>query len=180
MGPSNQTTPPEDAVAPQRHPDAPAPGTDMGPHYARCFGCGPDHETGLQLRMTALDGVAVRSAFDVAEHHMGAPGLAHGGVLAAALDEALGSLLWLMRVPAVTGRLEVDYRRPVPVGHTVVIDATCRAVAGRKIYAEGVGRLDAPDGEVAVIGTGVFVAVSIEHFTSHGATEDVLPGRFNP
>ena len=32
-----------------------------------------------------------------------------------ALDEALGALNWLLLVPAVTARLEVDFRRPVPV-----------------------------------------------------------------
>jgi len=152
----------------------------MPAHYARCFGCGPHHDTGLQLSMTALEGVAVRCSFDVADHHMGAPGLAHGGVLAAALDEALGSLLWLMAKPAVTGRLEVDYVKPVPVGHRLVIDARCTGVHGRKIYAEGVGRLDSEDGDVAVRGAGLFVAVGFEHFAEHGGTDDVLPGRFNP
>jgi acyl-coenzyme A thioesterase PaaI-like protein len=152
----------------------------MPAHYARCFGCGPELASGLRLRMTALDGVAVRSSFEVAEHHEGAPGLAHGGVLAAALDEALGSLLWLMRSPAVTGRLEVDYVAPVPVGRRVVIDARCTAVDGRKIYTEGVGRLDHADGEVAIRGAGLFVTVGFEHFAEHGGTPDVLPGPFNP
>jgi len=152
----------------------------MPPHYAGCFGCGPSNAAGLQLEMTALDGVSVRSSFQVAEHHEGAPGLAHGGVLSAALDEALGSLLWVMATPAVTGRLEVDYLTPVPVGRTVVIDVTCTGVDGRKIYTEGVGRLDDSDGEVAIRGAGLFIAVSFEHFAKHGGTTDTLPGSFNP
>jgi acyl-coenzyme A thioesterase PaaI-like protein len=158
----------------------------LGPHYARCFACGDRHETGLHLRMVVLDGVAVRCSFAITEHHMGAPGLAHGGVLASALDEALGSLSWLMLTPAVTAHLEVDYVRPVPVGRTVVIDASCRGVDGRKMYVEGVGRLDREDGEVAMRGTGMFLAVSADHFESHaGPVRDdgaasANVGPFNP
>lgn len=154
----------------------------LGPHYARCFGCGDANDAGLHLQMTVQDGVAVRCAFVVAEHHMGAPGLAHGGVLASALDEALGSLAWLMLTPAVTGRLEVDYVTPVPVGRTVVIDARCTGVDGRKVYVEGVGRIDSPDGDVCIRGAGLFVAVPAEHFRRHAGASaaDQLPGRFNP
>jgi acyl-coenzyme A thioesterase PaaI-like protein len=181
VGPSEQTTPPPSAVAPQRDPKAPAPGTVLGAHYARCFGCGDEHETGLRLQMTVQEGVAVHCEFTVTEHHMGAPGLAHGGVLASALDEALGSLAWLMLTPAVTARLEVDYLTPVPVGRTVVIDARCTGVDGRKVYVEGVGRLDSSEGPVAIRGAGLFIAVPFEHFARHGGREqDILPGRFNP
>lgn len=179
MGPSELTTPPPTAVAPRRHPDAPPPGTHLGAHYPHCYGCGDQHSSGLHLQMTAMEGVAIRCTFVVAAHHVGAPGLAHGGVLASALDEALGSLAWLMLTPAVTGRLEVDYLAPVPVGRTVVIDARCTGVDGRKLFVEGEGRLDTPDGEIAVRGAGVFVVVKVEHFSRHGDVSG-LPGRFNP
>jgi acyl-coenzyme A thioesterase PaaI-like protein len=179
VGPSEQTTPPTSAAVPQRHPDAPPPGTELGPHYAHCFGCGDKHESGLHLRMTVMEGVAIRCAFVVAPHHAGAPGLAHGGVLASALDEAMGSLSWLMLTPAVTGRLEVDYVAPVPVGRTVVIDARCTGVAGRKVYVEADGRLDRPDGRLVVRGAGLFVAVPLQHFARHGDVDDAA-GRFNP
>jgi acyl-coenzyme A thioesterase PaaI-like protein len=168
---------------PQRHPLAPVPGSVLGPHYSWCFACGDEHPTGLRVRIEVLEGVAVRSWFTVGEHHMGAPGLAHGGILASALDEALGSLSWLMHRMAVTARLEVDFVAPVPVGRTVVIDARCTGVDGRKIYTEAVGRLDSEDGVVAVRGAGLFVAVSPEHFTrnagptgGHAAGD----GSFNP
>jgi len=54
--------------------------------------------------------------FVVTEKHQGAPGLAHGGLLARALDEALGKLMWLLRAPGVTARLETDFLKPVPMG----------------------------------------------------------------
>ena len=60
-------------------------------HYDRCFGCGRDHPTGLHLQMWGLDDeLRVRGSFTVTEHHQGAPGLAHGGVISAAVDEGMG------------------------------------------------------------------------------------------
>jgi acyl-coenzyme A thioesterase PaaI-like protein len=125
------------------------------------------------MAVTAGDGVAVTARFTVADHHQGAPGLAHGGLLSVAFDEAMGFLLRLLEQPAVTGRLEVDYLRPVPVGTTLVIAAECLGVAGRKIYTAGEGRLDGADGPVAVRSTGLFVAVPLAHFAAYagGATD---------
>jgi acyl-coenzyme A thioesterase PaaI-like protein len=166
-------TPPAHALPPERHPEAPAPGARIGSHYGRCFGCGPEHPTGLHMDVTAGTGCRIHAEFTVSEHHQGAPGLAHGGLLSAAFDEALGAVTWLLRVPAVTVHLETDFRRPVPVGTTLHITAECVGIAGRKIYSRAVGRLAAPDGEIAVQAASVFVAVPIEHFRDNGRAEDV-------
>ena len=171
------TEPPEDAVVPERHPDAPPPGEEMLSHFRFCFGCGVDHPTGLHLQVYAGEGLTTHSQFTVSEHHQGAPGLAHGGLLAAAFDEALGSLNWLLRRPAVTGRLETDFRRPVPVGSVLYIDAEVRGQAGRKVYTRARGALDAPDGPVAVTAAALFVQVPLTHFTTHGRPEDVAQAR---
>lgn len=132
-------------------------------HYERCFGCGQRHPTGLRLTMSGR-GRRVEGSFLVTEHHQGAPGLAHGGVVAAAVDEAMGFLLWLVGRPAVTAHLEVDFRRPVPVGSRLDLAGEVERVDGRKIYAAMTGRID---GEVAVESKAVFVKVGAEHFRPH-------------
>ena len=111
--------------------------------------------------------------FTVTEHHQGAPGLAHGGLLAAAFDEALGSLNWLLRTPAVTARLETDFVRPVPVDSTLYIHAEVLAVADRKIYTRAQGRLGSVAGPVAVTAAALFVAVGLDHFSRYGRPADV-------
>lgn len=168
---SSVTTPPADAEQPGPHPNAPPAGTRLGPHYAECFGCGPDHPTGLHLRVAVGEGVSAIAEFTVSEHHQGAPGLAHGGLLTAAFDEALGTVGWLLRKPLVTGRLETDFLRPVPVGATLHIVARCTGVAGRKVYTDAEGHLGGPDGERAVRVAALFVAVPLEHFAEHGGPE---------
>ncbi|MFJ3246517.1 PaaI family thioesterase [Streptomyces sp. NPDC086782] len=172
-GSSPALQPPPDAVAPVRHPDAPAPGELLGSHYAECFGCGEEQPHGLHLQARAGEGVAITAEFTVQPAHQGAPGLAHGGVLATALDEALGSLNWLLRTIAVTGRLETDYVRPVPVGTVLHLEAEVTAVAGRKIYSRATGRVGGPDGPVAVRAEALFVEVKVDHFVDHGREQEI-------
>lgn len=137
-------------------------------HYDECFGCG-ELESGLHMQSTVGEQACVHAQFTVTEAHQGAPGLAHGGLLACAFDEALGTAVGnLLRRPAVTGKLETDFLRPVPVGSTLFITAKPDGTAGRKIYASADGRLDSADGPVAVRARALFVQVAFEHFTSHG------------
>ncbi|MFI9644830.1 PaaI family thioesterase [Streptomyces sp. NPDC052040] len=172
-GTSGSLTPPADAAAPVRHPDAPAPGELLGAHYAQCFGCGEDQPHGLHLQARAGEGVSLTAEFTVRPAHQGAPGLAHGGVLATALDETLGSLNWLLRTVAVTGRLETDFVRPVPVGTVLYLEAEVTAVAGRKIYSRATGRIGGPEGPVAVRAEALFVEVKVDHFIDNGRPREI-------
>jgi acyl-coenzyme A thioesterase PaaI-like protein len=179
------TAPPPDAEAPVRHPEAPEPGADLGAHYPHCFACGEEHPNGLHLRVVAGEGVSVTARFEVTSAHQGAPGLIHGGLLALAFDETLGSVNWMLRTPAVTARLETDYVKPVPVGSTVFLSAWCEGVHGRKLYHRAEGRLDGPGGVLVARASALFVKVGIEHFVKHGREEEVQavldsPERYRP
>ncbi|MEU1804786.1 PaaI family thioesterase [Streptomyces sp. NPDC019937] len=179
---SGRTTvlkPPDGATAPVRHPDAPAPGEPLGAHYEQCFGCG-EQSGGLRLRARAGEGVGLTAEFTVDAAHQGAPGLAHGGVLTAALDEALGALNWLQRVIAVTGRLETDFVRPVPVGTVLHLEARVTAVHGRKIYCAATGRIGGPEGPVAVRAEALFIEVRVDHFIKNGRPEEINAALSDP
>ncbi|MGH3327705.1 MAG: PaaI family thioesterase [Streptomycetales bacterium] len=170
---SSTLTPPPEATVPDPHPEAPPPGSQLGSHYHRCFGCGDDHDTGLHMHVAAGEGLTIHARFTVTEDHQGAPGLAHGGLLSCAFDEALGSINWLLRTPSVTGRLETEFRRPVPVGTTLYITGRCDGVSGRKIFLSAEGRLDDPEGPVAVRAAALFITVDVAHFVQHGRAEDI-------
>ncbi|MET7849310.1 PaaI family thioesterase [Streptomyces avermitilis] len=179
-GTSAALKPPVDATTPVRHPDAPAPGELLGAHYGHCFGCGEEQSHGLHLAARAGQGVSITAEFTVQPAHQGAPGLAHGGVLATALDETLGSLNWLLRTIAVTGRLETDFVRPVPVGTVLYLEAEVTAVAGRKIYSTATGRIGGPEGPVAVRAEALFVEVKVDHFTDNGRQEEIRAAMSDP
>jgi acyl-coenzyme A thioesterase PaaI-like protein len=146
-------------------------------HYSLCFGCGKDHPTGLGLEMQGADG-RVTGSFLVGEHHQGAPGLAHGGIVSAALDEAMAFLLWLVERPAVTAHMEVDFRRPVPTGSRLDLEAVLDGTEGRKIFASVTARLG---DDVVATGRAIFVEVGMEHFTPHAERMGLDAERlFNP
>lgn len=169
--PDSPTKPPQDAVLPDRHPKAVPVGQEIPSHYDRCYGCGGRHPAGLHMRVVAGE-LNVHAEFEVTDMHQGAPGLAHGGLLSTAFDEALGALNWLLLVPAVTARLEVDFRKPVPVGSVLHIDARLVGQVGRKVYTQAVGRLG-DNGPVALTASALFLQVPLEHFQDHGRPEDV-------
>lgn len=159
---------PDDARIPQRGEGAPAVGELIDSHYRMCFACGRDHPGGLHLRLTAGPDVSVMGELTVGEHHQGAPGLAHGGIIATAMDEMMGSLQILIRKPAVTGHLETDFHRLVPVGTTLALVARALGQRGRKVYCEAA----AYAGQERVVSAGaIFVQVPVEHFTTQGSAD---------
>ena len=174
------TTPPPGAVIPERHPKSPATGSVIPSHFKHCFGCGDLHPTGLHLVAHVGEGLDITAQFTVTENHQGAPGLAHGGLLSLAFDEALGKLMWLLRAPAVTARLETDFLRPVPMGSVLYISASITGQVGRKVYSEAIGRLDGPDGDIAVRAASLSVIVPMKHFLENAPAEYIAALREKP
>jgi acyl-coenzyme A thioesterase PaaI-like protein len=173
---------PDDAVAPTRGASAPPAGTPLVNHYAGCFACGSDHPDGLHLTATAGEGVDVTSHVRVTGAHQGAPGLAHGGIIAAIMDESLGFLLWMLETAGVTAKLELQYRAPVPIDSDVYAAATATGVIRRKIFTYGELRLGAPDGPLVAEASGLFVRVDESHFAPYigsmaGATAELVRDR---
>ncbi|CAB4549469.1 MAG: PaaI family thioesterase [Actinobacteria bacterium] len=174
------TTPPAGAIIPERHPKSPATGSVIPSHFKHCFGCGELHPTGLHLVAHVGEALDITAQFTVTENHQGAPGLAHGGLLSLAFDEALGKLMWLLRAPAVTARLETDFLRPVPMGSVLYISASITGQVGRKVYSEAIGRLDGPDGDIAVRAASLFVIVPMKHFLENAPAEYIAALREKP
>ena len=102
-------------------------------HHDLCFGCGAANLFGLQLELERTPDGGVEGRFFVKQDHQGPPGHAHGGVLAAALDETMALLLFDEGSVAVTARLEVDLKAPAPVGTFVTVSARVARSEGRRI-----------------------------------------------
>ncbi|MCW2681988.1 MAG: hypothetical protein JWM62_3389 [Frankiales bacterium] len=133
----------------------------LPPHYPTCFGCGPEAEAGLHLEVRLVDDEVVADyAFGAV--HSGAPGIAHGGTVAALVDDLLGYALYLVREPGVTRRLEVDYLLPVLIGTTYTIRGRVDRREGRKIFCSC--EATAPDGTTVFRAKGLFIVVPLSHF----------------
>jgi acyl-coenzyme A thioesterase PaaI-like protein len=110
-------------------------------------------------------------------HHQGGPGLAHGGIVGAALDEACGLLATWYRFPTVTARIAIRFRRPAPINRALRISSRVTTERGRRIEISAALR----DGEELLAeADGVFLHVSLDHFlaTPEGrAAGDAWRGR---
>ena len=153
----------EDHVSRLRAGDVDRPAGSLPPHYPTCFGCGPEAEAGLHL-VVRMEGEQVVADYAFATRHSGAPGIAHGGMVSALVDDLLGYTLYVVREPGVTRRLEVDFLRPVLVGTTYAVRGRVDRREGRKVFTSCEGT--APDGTVAFRGMGLFIVVPLSHFSS--------------
>ncbi|MBI1735695.1 MAG: PaaI family thioesterase [Candidatus Rokubacteria bacterium] len=123
--------------------------------FHRCFGCGPGHPTGLRVRCFQT-GDGVISPVLVPATYAGPPGAAHGGIVAAYLDEiCAAAALRATGQMAVTGELTVRYVAPVPVE---------RAVVGRGKLVADHGRYIDVEGRLEEFGTGRLLATAKGRF----------------
>lgn len=140
---------------------APREAGALPPHYPSCFGCGPESEYGLKA-VSRLVGEQIHCSYAFSDKHAGAPGIAHGGAVAALVDDVCGFILFVVREPAVTRQLEVEYLKPVLVGETYELVAQVDKRDGRKLFISCEGRSAA--GDVIFRGNGLFLIVDLSHF----------------
>ena len=132
----------------------------LPPHHPHCLGCGPENPASVGLKMER-DGERVRGSVTLDDRHQGAPGYAHGGAVTTILDDALGMLLFVLRRPAVTARIEVDFRRPAYLSHPFEVEAWVHEIDGRKLWMLAELR-DA--GELIAAARSLFLEVDPKHF----------------
>jgi acyl-coenzyme A thioesterase PaaI-like protein len=126
------------------------------PHHGPCFVCGSDNpkSIGVTWYLDEQDGsITTQLILDLAQQ--GPPGCAHGGALAALLDEAMGVAVWGAGHTVAAVHLDVDYRLPVPLGETVTVVVRITQHGEKKIITGGEIKL--ADGTQAVIGHGIYV-----------------------
>jgi acyl-coenzyme A thioesterase PaaI-like protein len=91
----------------------------------------------------------------------GAPGRAHGGIVASLIDETMGLVLSIIATPAFTGRLTVTYRGPTPLGEPLEVRARLTEHVGRKLTITAELRA-APT--LRAEAEALFIAVEIDRF----------------
>ena len=129
------------------------------PSSRSCFLCGRDNNVGLKMVWeNHPEEGEIRSTVTVAEDFNGYPGIVHGGILAAMLDETAGRAILLEGDPdelMVTAKLEIAYRRPTPTDTPLLLVG--RLVSRTQTRAEAKAEVRLPDGTVSARGR-VFLA----------------------
>jgi uncharacterized protein (TIGR00369 family) len=124
----------------------------------KCFGCGGANDSGMKLTFEQ-DNVKRRivGRFTLGETYQGGGGMAHGGIIATVLDEAMGKVCRFREVRAVTAELTVQYLKPVRVDEEIVVEGFETDQNGRNLFLEAEIRNQA--GEVLARGSGRFVVI---------------------
>lgn len=88
------------------------------PNSRHCFVCGLANPFSLHLRFYDNAPGEVIADTNIGDQYQGYPGVVHGGIVSAMLDEAAGRAHMVGTEPRFmyTARLEVRYRQNVPVG----------------------------------------------------------------
>jgi acyl-coenzyme A thioesterase PaaI-like protein len=124
-----------------------------------CFGCGDLNPAGLKLEFHFEGSKAVAEL--VPQHqHQGYPGLMHGGVIAAALDEAMGWAMYGAGVWAVTGKMEVKFRQPLPLHQKATVSGEVTRNRGR--WLELRGEIRSEEGKLIAESYGLFMRLPEE------------------
>ena len=118
-------------------------------HSPGCFVCGV-----LGVDVQVADGRAYADLL-LDERFTGPPTFVHGGVISALLDELLGAAVCDHAPEAMTAHLEVDYRRPWPIGEPARMTGQAEWVSERKLLATG--ELVGQDGRVIAEARGLWV-----------------------
>jgi acyl-coenzyme A thioesterase PaaI-like protein len=108
------------------------------PNSRKCFVCGIENANGLHLKFYETGPGEVTVDYTAPEHFQGYPGVLHGGIVAAILDETAGrTLMGTTSTPRFmfTGKMEVKYRRNVPVGQPLKVIGRAGRDRGRSAEA---------------------------------------------
>ncbi|MDA8227009.1 MAG: PaaI family thioesterase [Desulfitobacterium hafniense] len=124
-----------------------------------CFACGPENPYGLKLKFTE-EGDTYKTVFTPDKHYQGYPGILHGGLVSTVLDEVMGRWLSSKGIIAPTGKLEVRFKKPIPVEQPLTLISWMTSEKGR--ITEMAARAILADGTVAAEAKGVFVRLK-EH-----------------
>ncbi|NOZ01466.1 MAG: PaaI family thioesterase [Deltaproteobacteria bacterium] len=92
----------------------------------------------------------------------GPPGHAHGGSVAAVLDEAMGAAVWLAGHAVLAGTLTCRFRKPIPLGTVATLAAWKESKDGRKVFARST--LHDAGGLLLSEGEGIYIEIPPDRF----------------
>jgi len=120
------------------------------PSSRHCFICGVQNPIGLKLQFVDDGDSSARAEVTVPEQFNGYPGVVHGGIVAAILDEVSGRALLArghdIKNLFVTLKMEIRYRQPTPTNTLLTaVGNIVKASAARAVVH---GEIRLPDGTV--------------------------------
>jgi uncharacterized protein (TIGR00369 family) len=131
------------------------------PNSRHCFVCGIENKFGLQLKFYETNSGDVVVETTVPERFQGYPGVVHGGIVAALVDEVLGRVHFGSDPEnprfMYTAKLAVNYRKPVPTNK--LIQVVGHGVKSKKRAATSTAEIYGPEGDLLAEAEAILVNV---------------------
>lgn len=136
------------------------------PNSRYCFGCGLENPIGLKLQIYQIEPGLIETNYTAPKHFEGYPGTLHGGIVATILDEMssrahMGDLAEPRFM--FTGKMEVKYRKNVPIGKPLKIIGKAGKSKGKT--AEGWAGIYDTDGVLLAEAKSLLIEVPQETLT---------------
>lgn len=130
------------------------------PTSSGCFVCGEENEAGLKARFFVEDGI-VKMPFHIGREHCGYAGIAHGGIVATALDECMGwAAARAIQRMCVTGELTVRYLDRTPAH--APLEVCAEVVRAHRRIVHTTAQLFGADGKVYARAEARFLPLTVE------------------
>lgn len=139
------------------------PANSQQPSSKWCFVCGVENPYGLHIRFFNEDLHKVIARITLSDVYQSYPGIAHGGILATILDETMGRAILADASEQrfmFTAKMEIRYRRPVPLHEEIIVRGWLEKDRGRMVLAQG--EVVLADGTVAVEASATLVDIPAE------------------
>ena len=137
------------------------------PNSRMCFICGVENPVGLKLKIYEVEPGIIETTYTPPEHYQSYPGILHGGIVATILDEISGRTH--MGDPTqprfmFTAKLEVKYRKNVPIGTPLRIVGKAGKTKGR--MAEAWAGIYDPDGTLLAEANSLLINIPKESISN--------------
>lgn len=146
------------------------------PNSRHCFLCGLQNPRGLHLSFYEDAEGRVVARYTPDEAYQGFPGVLHGGIISALLDEAIGRTLISRGIWAMTVDLHVRFQKPVPLGEPLTVIGEMTGLRSRTM--EGKGEIRLADGTLAATAEAKYIRLSEDEVDQH--REEIIYWRVAP
>jgi acyl-coenzyme A thioesterase PaaI-like protein len=127
---------------------------EVAPHH--CFACGTLNTAGVGL-VLHVEADRAWTELELAPRFQGWDGIAHGGILCTILDEVMAWSLAGADNWGMTARMQVEFRKPVPLEHPLRAEGWITRSRRRLIDTKG-RIVDLASGQELATSTGLYIA----------------------
>lgn len=105
-------------------------------HVKNCFGCSNDNPNSLKVNFEIKNNLLI-GEFNSSQDHEGPPGIIHGGVIAAIIDESFAAFaVSVLKIDVRTIRIEIAFRNPAHIRDKLHIKTSLKEEKSRLIILQ--------------------------------------------